>query len=282
VAKRSESSRQKRARQNRAQREALAARTSGASVKRPSRVAPSTAERLKSAPRSSTRAGELDPAEVPEAGAAKPKRKGRRERPPRPGDRPVDVETLEGSWFSKIVKVPGGMQVLMAVGMTVVVTGLLAFMDTFPSQEDLDNDVKNPKAVRTVFEALGTPKALLLLAVPLAIVGVAAAFSLHKQRRRIWIGAAILLGLYFALGMLQYVFPMGFLLYAVMRASRIEGPNEPLFRRRRTTAPADGDPVETDGVETDGAETDGVETDGVETDGTDPDEVDGPVRDADA
>lgn len=238
MANRSDASRQKRARQNRAQRAALAARTSGEGVKRPSRVAPSTAERLTSTPRESTRAGSIDPSEAPEPGTKKAKPK--RERPPRPGDRPVDIATLEGSWFSKVVKVPGGMQVLMAMGMTLVVTGLLAFMDTYPSQADLDADVKNPDPERTIIEALGAPKAALILVLPLVIVGIAAAMSLHKQRRRIWVAAAVLLGAFFALGMLQYIFPMGFLLYAVMRASRIEGPNEPLFRKDRAAVGAAG------------------------------------------
>ncbi|MCB0976009.1 MAG: hypothetical protein KDB02_01000 [Acidimicrobiales bacterium] len=246
MAKRSDAARQKRARQNRAQRQALEARTSGEAVKRPSRVAPSTAERLKTTPRESTRAGSMDPAEAPAPGEKKPK--PRRERPPRPGDRPVDIATLQGSWFSKVTKVPGGMQVLMAVGMTIVVTGLLAFMDTYPSEADVRAKVKNAKPTRTIFEALGVTKALLILLIPLVIVGIAAVFSLHKQRRRIWMGAAIMLGAFFAFGMLQYVFPMGFLLYATMRASRIEGPNEPLFgRRAKADSTAEGDGV--DGAE---------------------------------
>ncbi len=267
MAKRSETSRQKRARQNRAQRAALAARTSGEAVKRPSRVAPRVIVKLKTAPRTSTRAGELDPAEAPAAdGNADRKARRTRERRPRPGDRPVDIETLEGSWFSKVIKVPGGMQVLMAVGMTIVVTGLLAFLDTFPSQADIDNDVDNPKPVRTIFEAMGTGRALLLLVIPLIIVGAAAGFSLHKHRRRIWMGAAFLLGAYFALGMLQYIFPMGFLFYACMRASRVEGPNEPLFRRNRGPADASGD--EAAGDEAEGGE-DPSDLDGDELDGED-------------
>lgn len=239
MAKRSDAARQRRARQNRAQREALAARTSGEAVKRPSRVAPSTAEKLKTSPRESTRAGSLDPADAPAPG--KSKAKPRRERPPRPGDRPVDIATLQGSWFSKVVKVPGGMQVLMAVAMTIVVTGLLAFMDTYPSEADLDAKVKNAEPTRTIFEALGVTKALAVLVLPLLVVGVAAAFSLHKQRRRVWMGAAILLGVFFAFGMLQYVFPMGFLIYATMRAARVEGPNEPLFRSRSKDDSAEAD-----------------------------------------
>lgn len=147
--------------------------------------------------------------------------------------------------MSKVNRVPGGLQVLMAVGMTVVVTGMLAFMDTYPSAEDVANNVKNAKPTRTIFEALGTTKALVLIALPIAVVAVAAAFSLHRQRRRVWMGAAILLGAFFAFGMLQYVFPMGFLIYAVMRASKIEGPNEPLFKRRPKAGsapePTDGD-----------------------------------------
>jgi hypothetical protein len=251
VAKRSDASRQKRSRQNRAQREALAARTSGDAVKRPSRVAPATAERLSSTPRESTRAGSQDPTEAPAPGEKGSKKtRERRERAPKPGDRPVDIATLEGSWFSKVVKVPGGMQVLMAAGMTIVITGMLAIMDTYPSQADLDNDVSSPKPSRTIFEALGGGRAALLLAIPLALVGIAAAFALHKQRRRVWLVCAIGLAAVFGMVLPHYVFPMGFLLYAVMRASRIEGPNEPLFggrSRRRATdeaASEDGEAAE--------------------------------------
>lgn len=238
MAKRSDASRQKRARQNRAQREALAARTSGQGVKRPSRVAPATAERLTATPRETARAGSQDPTEAPAPGETK-KARAKRERPPKPGDRPVDIATLEGSWFSKVVKVPGGMQVLMALGMTIVITVMLAFMATYPSQADLDNDVDNPTATRTMFEALGAGRATLLLAIPLVVVGIAAAFSLHKQRRRVWLGCALVMAGYFGTVMPHYVFSMGFLLYAVLRASRVEGPNEPLFGRRRTATTAD-------------------------------------------
>lgn len=205
-------------------------------------MAPSTAERLSSTPRETARAGSQDPAEAPAPGEKKPRPK--RERPPKPGDRPVDIATLEGGWFSKVVKVPGGMQVLMAFAMTVVITGMLSFMATYPSQADLDNDVENPTATRTIFEALGAGRAILLLAIPVLVVGIAAAFSLHKQRRRIWLGSALLMAAYFGMVMPHYVFSMGFLLYAVLRASRVEGPNEPLFGRRRKTA--DGENAEVD------------------------------------
>lgn len=233
MAKRSEANRQRRARQNRAQRAALEARTSGAQVKKPSRIAPTTADRLKDTPRETARAGSQDPTEAPAPGEGAKKAKPKRERPPRPGDRPVDIETLEGSWFSKVVRVPGGVQVLMGFAMTLVVTGMVALTDTFPSQADMDNDVENAEPVRTIFEALGTGRATVILAIPVVLFLAAAAFSLHKHRRRVWIVCAVLLTAYFALtAQTLYLFVVGFLLWAVMRASRIEGPNEPLFRRR--------------------------------------------------
>ena len=42
----------------------------------------------------------------------------------------------------------------------------------------------------------------------------------------------------------HYVFTMGFLLYAVLRASRVEGPNEPLFGRRRKASPEENAEVD--------------------------------------
>lgn len=246
-----DSSKQKRAKENRAKREALAARTSGDAPKRPSRVAPSTAAKLASKPRSATvdegtKGSETSGgkgAKAGKGGGSTKSGKPKRERPKRLGDTPVDIDTLEGSWFSKVTKVPGGTQVMMAAVLTVLVTGMLATMDAFVAEADKNN--KDAKATLTIFEAYGTTRALLTLAIPLALVFTALAFSLHKQRRRIWVACALLLALLFGTTLPHYIFPVGFLGYAVMRSSKVEGPNESMFaiwrRRRAANKPPAGD-----------------------------------------
>ena len=234
-------SKQKRAKENRAKRAALAARTSGEAPKRPSRVAPSTAEKLANSPRATDTAerskgrGDADGGKGSsgKGGGAKDG-KPKRERPKRLGDTPVDIDTLEGSWFSKVTKVPGGTQVLMSVVLTVLVTGMLATMDAFVAEAD-KND-KKAKATLTIFEAYGTTRSLITLAIPLLLVFTALGFTLNKHRRRIWVACALLLAVLFGTTLPHYIFPVGFLGYAVMRSSKVEGPNESIFaamRRRR-------------------------------------------------
>src|SRR5690606_1431398 len=124
VANKRDTSKQKRARQNRAQREALKVRTEVAS-------APPEARRSKASPTAVSAPGSSD------GDKAAPKRGGffspKGDRPPRPGDVPVDIETLEGSWFTKRVKVPGGRQVLTGLALTVILSGLLAFQKFPPA-----------------------------------------------------------------------------------------------------------------------------------------------------
>lgn len=235
---------QRRARENRARRAALAARKSGEAPKRPSRVAPSTAEKLAKKPQTSGgRVPDEAAADLPDDTKKSGKTaRTKRERPPKLGDRPVDIATLEGSWLSKVTKVPGGMQALMAAVLTVLVSGMLATMDAFVADADVDK--KDAKATLNIFEAYGTNRALFTLAIPLLLVFVAAGFSLHKHRRRIWVAAAIVLGVLFGTTLPHYIFPVGFLVYAVMRSSRVEGPNESLFasRRRRAATATEDEP----------------------------------------
>lgn len=250
--------RQKRSRENRAQRAALTARTQGAPA-RPSRVAPSTAEKLKAtagtkstsagSKRASSATGHSDA--LPDDGA-KGAKKTRRERPPRPGDRPVDIDTLEGSWVSKVMKVPGGTQVLFAAAMAIVATGLMVFTNMYVA----DSKDKDANATLTVFEAKSMPVALALVGIPLIITGIAVASSLRPHRRRIWLAAAVILGALALSGVLQlHLIVAGFFGYAVFRAAKVEGQNEPLaralfagFRRRRghetSTEVTEPDPVD--------------------------------------
>lgn len=244
-----DTSKQKRAKENRARRAALEARTSGEAPQRPSRVAPSTAAKLANNTRSTDTAerskGSGDAKGGKGSGSGKGGGKGskpKRERPKRLGDTAVDIDTLEGSWFSKATKVPGGTQVMMAAVLTVVVTGMLATMDAFIAPADIDDE--DAKATLTIFEAYGTSKAVISLAVPLLLVFFAAGFILHKQRRRIWVACAILLAILFGTTLPHYIFPVGFLGYAVMRSSKVEGPNESIiaaWRRRRGGSTPDAD-----------------------------------------
>ena len=83
------------------------------------------------------------------------------------------------------------------------------------------------------------------------IVGVAmvmvfaSQMILSPQRRRIWIGCSFAVALAVVFGMLQYLFPVGFLTYAVWRAAKVEG-TAPSARARRSAAKAEA------GAEADG------------------------------
>ncbi len=197
------SSSQKRAQQNRAQRAALQARTKAAATPKPER---------RPAPSASAASGSAAPAR--KGGLFS----GGSDRPPRPGDLPVDVETLEGSWISKRMQVPGGRQVLTGALLTVVLTVMLLFWKFPPA------DNPKGKATETIFDLFGGA-AVFILIVPLVIVGTAARLSLAPFRRRVWlIGAVALFVVSILLAMPIYLFPAGFLGYAVMRAGRVEGP----------------------------------------------------------
>lgn len=247
MANKRETSKQRRARENRARRAALEARTSGTAPKAPSRVAPVTAEKLakanqddrKGGSRAVSKASAVDSEgdETDEVTDAKP----RRQRPPRPGDRPVDIDSLEGSWFSKVTQVPGGTQVLMAAGLLIVVTLMMSFMDFYIAPDQVDDPDAKPSM--TIFESEGTGRALVLLGIPVVVVGLAVAASLRPNRRRVWLVAAMVIGVLYATSILTYLFVAGFLGYAVMRARKVEGPMEPwlvqLINKRRGGTAAD-------------------------------------------
>lgn len=138
------------------------------------------------------------------------------------GQVPVDVESLEGSFLGKVVHVPGGMQVIMATVLVIVLSVMGALMDTIPEEGAPDG----AEATRTLFEAYGA-SALLFLGPPLILVGNALFFSLHAKRRRMWTISAIMLAIFSAL-MVQFVFPAAFLAYAAYRSKKVEdGPRRP-------------------------------------------------------
>ncbi|MBP7630483.1 MAG: hypothetical protein KA758_08530 [Acidimicrobiales bacterium] len=226
---RSDASKQKRSRQNRAQREALAARKKAASTPREERVAtpsPVTTERAGGKGSKAATGGDA-PASAKAAMA-----EGRL------GQVPVDVESLEGSFLSKLVRVPGGMQVIMAAVLAVVLAVMASVMATVPPE----GAEPGADATRTLFEAYGA-SALLFLAPPLILVGNAVVFGLHAKRRRMWTMSAIMLGL-FSLLMPQFLFPAGMLGYATLRAKRVEdGPRRPRSPRRSPRSEA-ADPAD--------------------------------------
>lgn len=138
----------------------------------------------------------------------------------RPGMVPVDIETLEGSWLRKVVTVPGGMQVLMALVLAVVMAVMSSMTNAFPAEGAPDDS----ELVRTLFDVYGA-QALMFLAPPVLIAGNAAIYSLHARRRRIWIFSAVAMAIFSLFGP-QFLFPAGFLGYAVLRAKKVEdGPS---------------------------------------------------------
>lgn len=220
---RNDVARQKRASQNRAQREALSARTKAAATPREERVAAAVAasgsgERGAGGNRAGNDRKNSDAKGASTSSARESMAQGRL------GETPVDIDTLEGSFLSKLVRVPGGLQVVMAAVLGLVMAVMVSVTKTVPPE----GAKAGAKATRTLFEAYG-PTALLFLGPPLVLVGNAVVFGLHAKRRRMWTMSAVMLGI-FSLFMPQFLFPAGMLGYGVLRAKRIE---DGLSRRRR-------------------------------------------------
>lgn len=204
MANKRDTSKQKRARQNRAQREALKARAEAASV-------PAEERR--------TTATKADAGDA--AASGKKRTRTPAPRGPRPGDVPVDLDTLEGSWIAKRMAVPGGRHVLSALLLSVLLSVMLAFQKYPPANAPAD-----AKATESIFDLLG-PFAFFLLLFPVVVVGIAAQFTLHPKHRRIWLGCTIVLGAS-VLAMVQlyivHLVVVGYLIYAMQRAKKVEGP----------------------------------------------------------
>src|SRR5690625_4412046 len=90
---------------------------------------------------------------------------------------------------------------------------------------------------RTVFYYYGIPGAIALLAIPLVATFIALAFSLHPQRRRIWIGSSVVIfvAMLFNIVLMNFLVVGGFLIYAAWRSRRIEDPPPPRSRQRGTS-----------------------------------------------
>lgn len=227
---------QKRARENRAQREARQARTKAASTPRPSRVAPAA----KPGAATGKRVGRFGA-----PGQPKPPRR------PRLGDAPVDVETLQGSYIRRLVQVPGGSQVTMALA----ISALSAFLAATGKSLAPEGKVlsKKVKPTRSLIDAYSVSGAALRVLIPVAIIAVAFALGLSPKRRRVWLVATLLLALVFFLGGVIYIyflFPLGLMVYGLYRANKIEGP-QPLFggRGRASRAATDDGDATTESVD---------------------------------
>lgn len=210
MADKRESSRQQRARANRARREALAARTKAASTPREARVPVPPARTAPAARR-------------PERGddATATDRPARSERPraARLGSTPVDPATMEGSWLRRLVHLPGGLQVLTASLVVVAITVMQVFVKAVPPE----GAPRNADPTRTLFEAYGA-RALVILAPPVVMVALALGYAMHPRRRRAWIVAAFsLLMVGVVLGSLPYLMAGGFLGYGAIRSRQVEG-----------------------------------------------------------
>jgi hypothetical protein len=218
------SSKQKRARQNRAQREAREARAKAASE--PASVR--QAKYASTGPSGSSADTKKD----------RPAREPRRNRP---GDTPVDVESLEGNWYSKRMQVPGGRQVLTGLLLVIILTGITLVSKVPIAKAD---QVKGGPTTETIFHRLGLATVPLLL-IPVIALAVAAYYITSPKRRGIWIGCAIAATVGVTFLGIPYVFPVGFLVYAGMRANKVEGPNpnSRAARAARKAAEATGIPV---------------------------------------
>lgn len=242
VAANRDTSKQKRARQNRAQREALKARTEAASK-------PPTERRSASAPAAK---GSTSGAEA--GGDAAPRKGGffsGGNRGPRPGDLPVDVATLEGNWLQKRMQVPGGRHVISALVLSVLLSVMLGFQK-FPPEGQPE-----AKATESIIDILG-PVGWGVLLYPILVVAIAAQLSLHPKRRRIWMACTIVLGAA-VMALLQiyivHLIVVGYMIFAMQKAARVEGPARPPAAPRRgrrgaadeaaeADAGADGSPVD--------------------------------------
>ncbi|MCU1371214.1 MAG: hypothetical protein JWO77_2408 [Ilumatobacteraceae bacterium] len=199
-------SKQKRARQNRAQRDARQARAQAAAI-------PAEERKAKYASSTPNRA----PSDKADGKAAE---RPRRERAPRLGDVPVDVETLEGNFYKKRVAVPGGRQVLTGMVLTIIITALTVF-NKYPNP-DATGDARK-KLTHSFTEYYGSI-AIPLVIVPLLAMAIATYFIVSPARRRIWTICAFVAALGAVVFGIPYAFPVGFLVYAIMRANKIEGP----------------------------------------------------------
>ena len=203
MANQRDSSKQKRARQNRAQREAREARAKAAAI-------PAEERKAKYA------SGTPDAAPEKKARADRP----RPERRVRLGDVPVDIDALEGNWYHKRLSVPGGRQVLTGAVLTVVIT-VLTVITKYPDPDATGKAAE--EATESFFDIYGAAGIPLLL-LPILAMAVSTWCILSPNRRKIWIISSFVAAIGAVVLGIPYIFPVAFLVYAVMRANKIEGP----------------------------------------------------------
>ncbi len=245
MANKRDQSNQKRQRANRAQREALAVRKVAASTPRPSRQPPVAARRTGGEVKAP--AGRTEDANT----GAKSGGRARRPRPPRPGDTPVDIDTLEGSFYSKVVQVPGGSQAALGFFMAVLAVGfsvvLALFVHSVPPKGTKAN-ARNVPGVDTAIHRFG-PVVLLPLVAILLAASLGYAYSLHRQRRRAWLMVAVITGVFVFVGQILFIFVAGMFAYALMRASKVEGPGESMFASLRRPRAGRSEAIDANGNE---------------------------------
>ena len=213
MANKRDTSKQKRARQNRAQRAAREARSAKANEpSRPSRTAPSRTTSSRGGGSSTSSATST---EEPKGFFAR----SRAQQGTRPGDVPVDIETLEGGWFTKRVQVPGGRQVLTGALLTIIVTFMTAINTGFRTEPGVEDSPTG-----SVFDLYG-PWAAVPMGLAVVAYLMASQLVISRHRRRMWLVASFAV---FAVALsappfLIYLLPAGYLLYAVWRARKIEG-----------------------------------------------------------
>lgn len=244
MANKRDSNSQKRSRANRAQREALKARTTAAATPRPSRAAPAASRRAPGA-RGPVRSTATDEATTAPGGRA------RRVRPPKPGDTPVDIAALEGSFLRRLSQVPGGSQVISAALVTVLATAFTCYLAIFTKTANtagLERGDEGFVANATQVEVYG----YVGLVIPMVIVCLMMVFALSRsltpRRRRAWFFAAVIIGVIGLQAAQLHILAAGMLGYAYFKANKVEGP-EPLLGGRFGRRRRDDEPVEATGSE---------------------------------
>lgn len=129
----------------------------------------------------------------------------------------------------------------MTVGLAIVVAVITGVSKLY-KDPGFENDADAPFTM-TIFEKLGTPVGALVIAIPVVATLVALAFSLHPQRRRIWIGSSVVIfvAMLFNIVLMNFLVVGGFLIYAAWRSRRIEDPPPPRVRRGAGAEAADAD-----------------------------------------
>lgn len=245
MANKRDSNSQKRSRANRAQREALKARTTAASTPRPSRAAPAASKRAPGA-RGPVRSTPAD-----EAAATTKGGRPRRVRPPKPGDTPVDIETLEGSFLRRLSQVPGGSQVISAGLVTILATVFTCYLAIFTETANTAELVQGDEgfvANATQVEVYGYVGLVIPMVIVCLMMVFALARSLTPGRRRAWFFAAVIIGVIGLQAAQLHILAAGMLGYAYFKANKVEG-SEPLLGGRFARRRRGDDAVETTGAE---------------------------------